>query len=412
MTAALSACVPGCGPVRTQRALAETRRTAATAAAPAAASARAERAASVLAPTPPMGWNSWNKFGCNVDERLIRETADAMVLTGMKNAGYEYVVIDDCWQVSRDARGNITPDRGRFAGGMKGLADYVHGKGLKFGIYSDAGSKTCAGRPGSREREAQDARQYAAWGVDYLKYDWCNAEGLDARAAYTQMRRALDDAGRVIVLSICEWGGSKPWTWAPGVGQSWRTTGDLLDCWDCSKEWGGMGLVHVIDLQDGLHPFAGPGHWNDPDMLQVGNGGMTLGEYRTHFSLWAVLAAPLFAGNDVRNMSAETRSILMNREVIAIDQDPLGMQGRKVRDTGPLEVWLKPLAGGERAVLLFNRGSVEVKMAVMWDEIAYAPSARLGVRDLWAHRDIGSLVGRLESTVPAHDVVLLRLRPE
>jgi alpha-galactosidase len=418
-TATLQTCIVGCSPVRTNRALAQTRRTPPTAPSSVGESSRTAAApgtpvprAPVLAPTPPMGWTSWNKFGCNVDEQLIRETADALVSTRMKDAGYEYLVIDDCWQVSRDAKGNITPDPRRFPSGMKELADYVHGKGLKFGIYSDAGNKTCAGRPGSRDHEAQDARQYAAWGVDYLKYDWCLTEGLDARAAYAQMRRALDDTRRPVVLSICEWGGSKPWTWAPGVGQMWRTTGDILDCWDCSKEWGGMGLVHIIDLQDGLYPFAGPGHWNDPDMLQVGNGGMTLSEYRAHFSLWAVLAAPLFAGNDVRHMSVETRAILMNQEVIAVDQDPLGMQGRKVRDTGPLEVWIKPLTGGERALLFFNRGSVEVKMAVTWDEIMYPLSARLGVRDLWAHRDIGTLVGRFESSVSAHDVVLVRLRPE
>jgi alpha-galactosidase len=359
-----------------------------------------------------MGWNSWNRFGCNVDEQLVRETADALVTSGMKDAGYEYLVIDDCWQVARDAAGNVLADSRRFPSGMKGLVDYVHGKGLKFGIYSDAGTKTCGGRPGSRDHEEQDAAQYAAWGVDYLKYDWCYTEGMDARAAYGRMSRALHAAGRPIVLSICEWGQSKPWTWAAGVGHLWRTTGDILDCWDCTKDWGGMGLVHILDLQDGLQAFAGPGHWNDPDMLQVGNGGMTPSEYRAHFSLWALLAAPLMAGNDVRNMAAETRAILLNREAIAIDQDPLGMQGHKVRDTGPHEMWVKPLAGGERAVVLFNRGSVEAKMVVMWEDIMVAPSARLVVRDLWSHRDLGTMVGRIESVVAPHDVVLLRFRPE
>jgi alpha-galactosidase len=419
--AALSMCVTGCNPVRTNRAGVQTRRSARPAAvAPAVKPAQTATGpdtaiaspAPTMAPTPPMGWNSWNRFGCNVDERLVRETADALVTSGMKDAGYEYLVIDDCWQVARDAAGNILADSRRFPSGMKGLVDYVHGKGLKFGIYSDAGTKTCGGRPGSRDHEEQDAAQYAAWGVDYLKYDWCYTEGMDARAAYGRMSRALHAAGRPIVLSICEWGQTKPWTWAAGVGHLWRTTGDILDCWDCTKDWGGMGLVHILDLQDGLQAFAGPGHWNDPDMLQVGNGGMTPSEYRAHFSLWALLAAPLMAGNDVRNMAAETRAILLNREAIAIDQDPLGIQGHKVRDTGPHEMWVKPLAGGERAVVLFNRGSVEAKMVVMWEDTMVAPSARLVVRDLWSHRDLGTMVGRIESVVAPHDVVLLRFRPE
>ena len=254
-----------------------------------------------------MGWNSWNKFGCNVSEKLIRGTADALVASGMKDAGYEYVVIDDCWQVSRAADGSIVVDAERFPSGMKALADYVHSKGLKFGIYSDAGTKTCAGRPGSKDHEAQDAKSYASWGVDYLKYDWCSSEGQDTRDSYMKMSQALRATGRPIVFSLCEWGSTKPWTWAQGVGELWRATGDIQDCWDCGKSWGGMGVAHIIDLMDGLYAYAGPGHWNDPDMLEVGNGGLNMTENRAHFSFWALFAAPLMAGNDLEAMSPEVK---------------------------------------------------------------------------------------------------------
>jgi len=364
-----------------------------------------------LAQTPPMGWNSWNKFACNVSEDLIKGAADAMVETGMKDAGYEYVVIDDCWQVSRDAQGNIVSDAKRFPSGMKALADYVHSKGLKFGIYSDAGTATCQKRPGSKGFEEKDAQQYAAWGVDYLKYDWCSTEGQDAREAYTKMSRALRATGRPIVFSICEWGSSQPWLWAPGVGHLWRTTGDIQDCWDCSQPWGGMGLIHIIDLQTELYPYAGPGHWNDPDMLEVGNGKMTTAEYRAHFSFWSLLAAPLMAGNDLRNMTPETKEILTNKEVIAVDQDPLGVQGRKVTDGGATEVWMKPLSGAARAVILFNRGSVPAPITVSWEQIGLAPGVEAQVRDLWARKDLGKLKGSFMTRVAPHDVVMIRVQP-
>ena len=362
-----------------------------------------------LARTPPMGWNSWNKFGCNVSESLIRETADAMVSTGMKDAGYQYIVIDDCWQISRDERGNIVPDPKRFPSGIKVLADYVHSKGLKFGLYSDAGIATCQKRPGSKGFEEKDAQQYAAWNVDYLKYDWCNAEGQDAREAYTKMSRALQTSGRPIVFSICEWGSTQPWLWGPGIGHLWRTTGDIQDCWDCSQLWGGMGFVHIIDLQAELYPYAGPGHWNDPDMLEVGNGKMTTAEYRSHFSFWCLLSAPLIAGNDLRTMTQETREILTNKEVIAVDQDPLGMQGRKVADTGPFEVWMKPLSNGGRAVILFNRGSTTAPISVTWEQIGFAPGFEAGVRDLWARKELGKFKGRFTARVDPHDVVMVRI---
>ena len=377
------------------------------------ASAQAARALDDgLARTPPMGWNSWNKFACNVSEQLIKEAADALVASGMKDAGYEYIVIDDCWQISRDPQGNIVADQERFPSGMKALADYVHSKGLKFGLYSDAGTGTCQKRPGSKGFEERDARQYAAWGVDYLKYDWCNTEGMDAHEAYSKMSRALRASGRPIVFSMCEWGSSQPWLWAQGVGHLWRSTGDIQDCWDCSRSWGGMGVVHIIDLQQDLHTYAGPGHWNDPDMLEVGNGGMTTAEYRAHFSFWCLFAAPLMAGNDLRAMSAETSEILLNKEVIAIDQDPLGMQGRKVRDSGPYEVWMKPLADGSRAVIFFNRGSEAAPISVDWGQVGFAPGMSVGVRDLWAKKELGASTGRIEVQVPPHDVVMVRMTPQ
>ena len=323
-----------------------------------------------VARTPPMGWNSWNKFGCNVSEELIKSMADAMVSSGMKDAGYQYVVIDDCWQVGRDAQGNIVADPQRFPSGIKALADYVHSKGLKFGLYSDVGTMTCAKRPGSMGHEYQDAAQYAAWGVDYLKYDWCNVGTTNAQAAYTLMSNALKATGRPIVFSMCEWGTAKPWLWAKDIGNLWRTTGDIKDCWSCKGEWDN-GFLTNLDLQIGLESFAGPGHWNDPDMLEVGNGGMTTTEYRSHFSLWALLAAPLIAGNDLRTMTPEIRDILTAPEVIAVNQDALGKQGARVWKDGDLEVWSKQMKDGSRAVILFNRGAAAADVTVNWVDIGY-----------------------------------------
>jgi len=363
-----------------------------------------------LALTPPMGWNSWNKFGCNVSEALIKSMADAMVSSGMRDAGYQYVVIDDCWQVSRDTQGNIVADAKRFPSGIKALADYVHAQGLKFGIYSDAGTETCGGRPGSRGHEYQDAAQYAAWGVDYLKYDWCKTGTENAQAAYGIMRAALDASGRPIVFSMCEWGTSKPWLWAKDVGNLWRTTGDIADCWDCKKEYS-TGFVRILDLQDGLETYAGPGHWNDPDMLEVGNGGMSVAEYRAHFSLWCLLAAPLIAGNDLRNMSPDIKDILINKEVLAVNQDPLGMQGRRVRKDASTEVWAKQMKDGSRTVILFNRGSEATEVSVSWEEVGYPAHLQTSVRDLWMKKDLGKFTGKFSAAVPAHDVVMLRLMP-
>jgi alpha-galactosidase len=364
-----------------------------------------------LALTPPMGWNSWNKFHCEVTEKVIRDAADAMVSSGMKDAGYEYVVVDDCWQRERDAAGRIVPDPERFPSGIKALADYVHAKGLKFGIYSDAGEFTCATKPGSKGHEAIDARTYAEWGIDYLKYDWCHTEGQDTREAYGLMSRALRATGRPIVFSICEWGSTKPWTWAAGIGHLWRATGDIQDCWDCGREWGGMGVVHIIDLLADLHPYAGPGRWNDPDMLEVGNDGLTVAESRSHFSLWAILAAPLMAGNDIAGMKPEIRDILLNREVIAVNQDALGVQGRRIIDGGHAEVWMKPLADGSRAVVLFNRGNETTPIRCRPEDVGFGPKQKVTIRDLWAKKEIPLENGAIEGKVKPHDVVMVRVTP-
>ncbi len=369
-----------------------------------------------LALTPPMGWNTWNKFGCNVSDELVRGMADAMVKSGMKDAGYQYIVIDDCWQVSRDLSANIVADPQRFPNGIKALADYVHSLGLKFGIYSDAGSKTCAGRPAGLGHEYQDAIMYASWGVDYLKYDWCNTlPGQDAKASYANIRQALDASGRPIVLSICEWGGRQPWLWGrQSGGNLWRTTGDIQDRWAGKKEWSpgnccSNGMLDIVDENAELYPFAGPGHWNDPDMLEVGNGGMTTTEYRTHFSLWAIMAAPLIAGNDLRSMTPEIHDILTNKEVIAIDQDPLGRQGRRVWKDGDLEVWGKQLKDGDRAVILLNRGSSEHEITVTWEQVGYPGHLSAAVRDLWAHKNLGKFSGKFSALVESHGVVMVRV---
>jgi alpha-galactosidase len=363
-----------------------------------------------LAATPPMGWNSWNRFGCDVSEDLIKSVAGAMVSTGMKDAGYEYIVIDDCWQVSRDANGNIVADPKRFPLGIKALADYVHSKGLKFGIYSDAGTQTCGGRPGSRGHEYQDALQYATWGVDYLKYDWCNTGTEDAQAAYTTMTDALKATGRPIVFSLCEWGNHKPWLWAKDVGNLWRTTGDITDCWDCKKEYS-MGWTRILDLQVGLESYAGPGHWNDPDMLEVGNGGMSATEYKSHFSFWCLLAAPLVAGNDLRNMSPEIKDILTNGEVLAVDQDPLGAEGRRIWKNGDSEVWSKQMKDGSRTVILFNRGTTEARIRVSWEDLGYPAHLPAAVRDLWEKQNLGKFTGNFSAKVAGHGVVMVSVTP-
>ena len=356
-----------------------------------------------LAQKPPMGWNSWNHFAERVDDAIIRVQADAMVSSGMKDAGYMYINIDDTWEGGRDASGVIQTNK-KFPD-MKALADYIHSKGLKLGIYSSPAAKTCAGYEGSLGHEEQDAQSYARWGVDYLKYDWCQPAGTleEMKAAYTKMHDALQKTGRPIVLSLCQYGWHKVWEWGPSVGGNlWRTTGDISDDY--------RAMASIGFDQNGLEKFAAPGQWNDPDMLEVGNGGMNEDEYRTHMSLWAILAAPLIAGNDLTQMTPYTVAMLTNPEVIAVDQDPLGKQGFRVTQQGPFEVWMKPMADGSKVVGLFNRQHSSEQMSVSFSALNIRKSAR--VRDLWLRKDLGSFEGTFSPYVPSHGVVLTRINSE
>ncbi len=354
-----------------------------------------------LARTPPMGWNSWNHFRGRVDDATVRAMADAIVATGMQRAGYTYVNVDDTWEAGRDAAGRILTNR-KFPD-MKALADYVHAKGLQLGIYSSPGPLTCAGYEGSYGHEIDDARTYAAWGIDYLKYDWCSAGRLyadtDMQAVYQKMGDALLSTGRPIVFSLCQYGRQDVWKWGAEVGGNlWRTTGDISDTW--------VSMSRIGFSQEPLAPYAAPGHWNDPDMLEIGNGGMTETEYRTHMSLWALLAAPLLAGNDLRNVSPEILRILTNEEVIAIDQDLLGRQARRVKQDGDLETWTRSLEGGDVAVGLFNRGTTPAQMTIRCDELQMCGAYTL--RDVWSHQDLGRFGPEYATSIPAHGVVLLR----
>lgn len=375
-----------------------------------------------LAMTPPMAWNSWNKFQCNIDEKLVKEIADALVSTGMKDAGYTYLNLDDCWHGDRDSLGFIHPNAQRFPSGMKALADYVHSKGLKMGIYSDAGSQTCGGKPGSRGYEFQDAQTYANWGIDYIKYDWCNTEGLKTEGAYKTITAAIRKTGRPMVLSICEWGGTKPWEWASKVGHLWRTTGDIYNCFDCINDhgtWKSWGVMQILDMQEGLRKYAGPGHWNDPDMLEVGNGKLTIGEDRAHFTMWAMLAAPLVAGNDIRTMTPETKAILTNKEVIAINQDELGIQGFKYATKDSVETWVKPLKDGKWAISFLNRSKRNQKLNFDWkqnivEDKVFQKTLNTSLKtyklkNLWTNKEVGSTDTPLNTEVPAHDILALKL---
>ena len=378
----------------------------------ACSAALAQTAAPQLAATPPMGWNSWNHFADKVNDEVVRQAADAIVSSGMRDAGYLYVNIDDTWEGQRDAQGFIHANS-KFPD-MKALADYVHSKGLKLGIYSSPGPKTCAGYEGSYGHEEQDAQTYAQWGIDYLKYDLCSMDKMMKEAgspeaahkmmvdAYTKMHNALLKTGRPIVLSLCQYGWDNVWRWGASVGGNlWRTTGDIRDRW-ASMAYIGFG-------QNGQESYAGPGHWNDPDMLEVGNGGMNHDEYQTHISLWSMLAAPLLAGNDLAHMTPETVELLTNKEVIALDQDAAGVQGHRVWQEGPLEVWVKPLADGSRAVGLFNRNSTPSPITVRFSDAGLP--GRVSLRDLWQHKDLGSFQDSYTATVPRHGVVLLRAKP-
>jgi alpha-galactosidase len=366
-----------------------------------------------LAATPPMGWNSWNHFNDKVTDADVRAAADYIVSSGMRDAGYLYVNIDDTWEAGRDAQGNIQTNS-KFPD-MKALGDYIHSKGLKFGIYSSPGPRTCANFEGSYNHEQQDADSYAKWGVDYLKYDLCSYSEImkqqsngDQKAAwqimhqaYEKMHQALLKTNRPIVYSLCQYGFDSVWKWGPEVGgNSWRTTDDISDNWNS--------MTAIGFQQAGLSRYAGPGHWNDPDMLEVGNGRMKDEEYRVHMSLWSLLAAPLLAGNDLSKMTPETVSILTNKEVIALDQDALGKQGDRVSAVGPFEIWSKQLADGSKAVALFNRGEAASPMTLNLKEVGITHSVR--ARDLWQHKDLGTIKDSYTADVPRHGVLLLKLQ--
>jgi alpha-galactosidase len=376
-----------------------------------------------LAMTPPMGWNSWNTFETNIDEKLVKETADIMVSSGMVAAGYNYIVLDDGWMTKeRDANGNLVPDPIKFPSGMKALVDYVHSKGLKFGLYNCAGTKTCAGYPGTRGYEYQDARFYANLNIDFLKYDWCNTAGITAKEAYNTMSNALKITGKPIVFSICEWGDNQPWEWAEPVGNLWRISGDIYPCFDCEykhpENWSSWGFMKIAEMRKDIRKYSGPDHWNDFDMLEVGNG-MTLSEDRSHFSMWSLLASPLVAGNDFRKMSKETLAILTNKEVIAINQDKLGIQGFKYSSENGLEIWAKPLQNGDWSILFLNRSEVSKKIRFDWNshvikDVDFNLEADFKkqvykLKDLWKNTEIGNTKKVFSSEIASHDVIVLRL---
>ena len=379
-----------------------------------------------LAQTPQMGWSSWNKFQGNINEDIIKGIADAMVSSGLRDAGYTYINIDDCWHGQRDADGFIQPDPKHFPSGMKALADYVHARGLKLGIYSDAGTETCAGRPGSLGHEYQDALQYARWEVDYLKYDWCNTTNVNPRGAYQLISDALRAAGRPIFLSMCEWGDNQPWRWARDIGHSWRIGPDIWCSFDSTRVFPTYVQYSVLDCinkNDSLRRYAGPGHWNDPDMLEVGNG-LTVNQDRAHFAMWCMMASPLILGNDVRNMSAETKLILTNRDLIAINQDRLGVQGLRFLSRDGLDYWFKPLANGDWAMTIFNPTRKPIACNLNWQDFNFTDdevSKRSTEFDKYIYKVKNLWTGRMEGktstkqkvdrklVIPAQDVVVYRL---
>ena len=378
-----------------------------------------------VALTPPMGWNSWNTFEVNINEDLVKKTADIIVSSGLKDAGYEYIVLDDGWMVKdhRDKNGDLIPDPVKFPHGMKALIDYVHSKGLKFGLYNCAGTQTCAGYPGTRGYEYQDARFYANLGIDFLKYDWCNTNGINATEAYTTMSKALKAAGKPIVFSICEWGENQPWAWATPVGNLWRISGDIYPCFDCEYKheegnWSSWGVLRILEMRKDIRKFSGPDHWNDFDMMEVGNG-MTNTEDKSHFTLWSMMASPLFAGNDLRIMKSETLNILTNKEIIAINQDALGIQGFKYQSENGVDVWVKPLFDENWAVVFLNRSDKTQKINFDWKKhiiedndfkfILNLTSQKYNVRDLWEHINLGNTNKIFQKELAPHDVIAIKL---
>lgn len=378
-----------------------------------------------VAQTPPMGWNSWNTFEVNINEDLVKKTADIIVSSGMKDAGYEYIVLDDGWMIKdhRDKNGDLIPDPVKFPNGMKALIDYVHSKGLKFGLYNCAGTQTCAGYPGTRGYEYQDARFYANLGIDFLKYDWCNTAGINATEAYTTMSKALKAAGKPIVFSICEWGDNQPWNWATPIGNLWRISGDIYPCFDCEYKheegnWSSWGVLRILEMRKDIRRFSGPDHWNDFDMMEVGNG-MTNTEDKSHFTLWSMMASPLFAGNDLRIMKPETLKILTNKEMIAINQDKLGIQGFKYQSENGIDVWVKPLSDDNWAVVFLNRSDKTQKINFDWKKHIIEDkdfkftldlnNQIYNLRDLWEHKDLGKTNKVFNKELTSHDVVALKL---
>ena len=389
--------------------------------------------------TPQMGWSSWNKFMTDIDEDIIKANADALVSLGLAEVGYVYVNVDDGWHGERDESGCVTENPDKFPSGMMELGKYIHSKGLKFGIYSDAGDFTCNGCTGSRGHEYQDALVYAMWEVDYVKYDWCHTTNLDAKGAYTLMRNAIRKAGRPMVFSICEWGTSKPWEWAENVGHSWRTTHDIGPAFlpvpvsytaEGRRNWKPQSVMEIIEQNAPLREYAGPGHWNDPDMLEVGNEivvdgitySMTPSEERAHFTLWCMMAAPLILGNDLRDISEATLAIIKNRALIAVDQDPLGIQGLRLKKDGDLQYWFKPLKDGDWAFCVLNAGEEAAKLTLDWSALEvddtfsgrktdFAGTTYMA-QDLWkAKAKPFNTSRKTKVTVPAHDVVAYRLTP-
>lgn len=378
-----------------------------------------------LAMTPPMGWNSWNTFATNIDEKLVKETADIMVSSGLAAAGYNYIVLDDGWMTKeRDVNGDLVPDPAKFPSGMKAVIDYVHSKGLKFGLYNCAGTQTCAGYPGTRGYEYQDARFYAKLGIDFLKYDWCNTKGITAPEAYTTMSNALKTAGRPIVFSLCEWGDNQPWEWGKPVGNLWRISGDIYPCFDCEfkhpENWSSWGFMKIAEMRKDIRKYSGPDHWNDFDMMEVGNE-MNDTEDKSHFAMWCMLSSPLFSGNDYRKMSKETLAILTNKNLIAVNQDKLGIQGFKYAAEDGLEVWVKPLSDGDWAITFLNRSDVTKKVnfdfkknKIKDQDFGYeADFSKVDykIKDLWKNKEIGTTKKIFVSELASHDVITIRLTP-
>jgi alpha-galactosidase len=366
----------------------------------------------MLAPTPPMGWNSWNQVGCSgLSEKVVEAAADGLVRSGLAGAGFDYVVVDDCWQGPRDKAGELTADSTRFPSGIAALASYVHARGLKFGLYAVPGSQTCANfysnypvrGIGSLHHETQDAATFARWGVDFLKYDWCRADltdGLNERSAFTTMADALRATDRRIVYSISEYGVEKPWEWAPGLANLWRTSHDIHPTW--------KSIIDRINSQAPLAPYSRPNAWNDPDMLEIGNAGLTEAESETHFGMWCMLSAPLMLGTDIPALTRSTLAVLENPDVLALDQDPLGRQAVRVTATGGHEVWVKPLVHGDIAVALLNTTDTASTIGTTLSAVGAQPGGWT-VRNLWSGAETLNRWGRLQADVPAHGVALFRL---